>query len=107
MPPQIEGRLPSDAIGVLEVEKFNTDELLAQVDVKRPAGVWLYYADAYHPGWISQVDGKPARIFTANGAFKAVFLEAGKHCVRFYFGSGLEAYVRNLSVMFGLIIGVS
>jgi len=42
---------------------------------------FLYYADGYAPEWTARVDGTPAQVLAANGAFKAVHLVAGSHRV--------------------------
>ncbi len=41
----------------------------------------LIVGDAYYPGWEAQIDGRPARIFEAYGALRAVVVEAGTHQV--------------------------
>jgi len=41
----------------------------------------LVVADAFYPGWQAIVDGYPARIERANGAFRAIILDAGVHDV--------------------------
>ena len=50
-----------------------------------PKGAWLVYADAFHPGWRAAVDGRPAPVWRANLAFKAVFLPPGTTAVGFDF----------------------
>jgi uncharacterized membrane protein YfhO len=44
---------------------------------------WLVLADTYYPGWAAWVDGERATVLRANGAFRAVKLEAGEHTVQF------------------------
>jgi hypothetical protein len=44
---------------------------------------WLVLSEAFYPGWSAEVDGKPAPLRRANHAFRAVWLEAGRHEVRF------------------------
>lgn len=48
---------------------------------------YLVLADLWYPGWTAAVDGTPAPILRANGAFRAVFLPAGEHEVAFAFVS--------------------
>jgi hypothetical protein len=59
---------------------------------------WLIYSDVWHPFWQAWVNGKPAKIYRANLAYKAVQLDAGNNTVEFkisapnitaaYFGLG-------------------
>jgi hypothetical protein len=58
----------------------------------------LVLNDSAYPGWTVEVDGKPARWFTANYLFRGVVLSAGDHTVRyaykpvaFYAGAGISA----------------
>jgi hypothetical protein len=40
-------------------------------------------ADVAYPGWVAEVDGAPAPLLVANGAFRAVPVAAGAHTVTF------------------------
>jgi uncharacterized membrane protein YfhO len=70
---------------------------------------YLVLSDAWYPGWRATVDGKPATIERANVHFRAVYLSAGTHTVRFtyrpvsYFaGLGIS-----LATWVGLGIGIA
>jgi hypothetical protein len=41
----------------------------------------VVFAETYYPGWKAEVDGRPARITLANGAFSSVEIPAGRHVV--------------------------
>jgi len=45
----------------------------------------LFLSDAYYPGWIAAIDGKKARVFRADYAFRAVPIPKGTHTVEFRF----------------------
>jgi hypothetical protein len=54
---------------------------LHEVRVMAPRAGWLVLADAYYPRWHATVAGKPARIYRANGAFRAVRVNTGDEAV--------------------------
>jgi hypothetical protein len=88
--PQTNSKAPAQASGSVKVSEISFNRLEARAEVTDPAGAWLYYADAYDPGWKASVDGRKTLILRANLAFKAVYLTQGKHTVRFWFFPGLR-----------------
>ncbi len=48
-------------------------------------GAYVVFADPYFPGWEVEVDGRPAHLYRAYGALRAVNLAAGEHDVRFVY----------------------
>jgi hypothetical protein len=42
---------------------------------------FMVTTDAWYPGWRARVDGRPAKIYRANLAFRAVWVPAGEHVV--------------------------
>jgi hypothetical protein len=59
------------------------EETVVEVEASLDAPGALVLADAYYPGWVATVDGKPAEILPANHLFRAVVLPKGSHRVRF------------------------
>lgn len=59
----------------------NAQKLTAEVTL--PKAGWLIHAAAYYPGWRAYVNGEQVPIYAANYSQQAVYLEAGKHRVRF------------------------
>jgi hypothetical protein len=53
------------------------------VEVELPEPGYLVLTDLYDPAWSARVDGRPAEVLRANGAFRAVAVPAGRHEVRF------------------------
>lgn len=45
----------------------------------------LFLSDAYFPGWKGYIDGKATKIYRADYAFRAVFVPAGLHAVKFIY----------------------
>jgi len=69
----------------ITVTGFSANRLKATVRVPGSGGAWLVYADAYHPGWRVAVNGRPAKVWKANLAFKALYLAPGDNAVDFDF----------------------
>lgn len=55
--------------------------------VEAPAGGWLVLSDIWYPGWGVEVDGVPAPVFPADGAFRAVWLPPGANSVAWIYRS--------------------
>ncbi len=64
----------------VETEKYSANEVVLRSD-QRCSG-WLVISDSYFPGWVAQVDDKPATLYRADYNFRSVFLPAGAHTVR-------------------------
>ncbi len=72
------------------------------VRLDRPGYVVL--DDLYYPGWSARVDGRPARILAANGAFRAVAAAAGTHVVRFVYRPA-TVWIGGALTLAGLLLG--
>jgi len=64
-------------------------------------------SDTYDPGWKATVDGLPSRVERANGAFRAVRLEAGRHLVEMVYRPASVVAGAALSAVSLLAGGVS
>jgi membrane protein YfhO len=51
------------------------------VEAKLKCRGMVLVGDSYFPGWQATVDGKPAKIFEANGMIRAVVVDAGRHTI--------------------------
>jgi hypothetical protein len=76
----------AEPAGDMELTDFKANAL--ELKASLPQSAWLYYADAWHPGWKAYVNGKPTPIAKANLGFKAVRLEGGKSDLSFVFNPG-------------------
>jgi hypothetical protein len=54
-----------------------------RLEVDAPARSLLVLTDTWYPGWKASVDGHPVQIRRVNWHFKGVYLEPGRHRVRF------------------------
>jgi membrane protein YfhO len=64
-----------------QIVDWRPDRVDVEVDSVEPGVLVLH--DAYYPGWVVEVDGKPARILRANVLFRAVEVSEGHHRVVF------------------------
>ena len=79
------------------------NETIVNVTVERKA--LLVLNDAWYPGWTAFVDGIARPIFRANFDFRGVFLDPGRHQVRFLFAP--RRFRIGLWIMFSTIALVS
>lgn len=90
VPPDLRFVRSSPCEGAVKVKEYAANRLTADVDVRGEGPAWLVYADSQHPGWSATINDKPAPIFGAYLAFKAVRVEKGMNVVRFHFHDGLR-----------------
>ncbi len=94
------------AKGEVFIDKFSSNEVLGEIDVREPKGAWLFYSDAYHPGWRAYLDNVRIPIYKAHTAFKAVFVPPGRHEVRFLFFHGTTTILSYVVAIVGALAGV-
>jgi hypothetical protein len=75
---------PFDVVG------FSSNRLALRLRAPLAAPAWLYYADSWDRGWAATVDGRPAKVYRARGAFKAVLLGVGAQRVEFRHAHALD-----------------
>ena len=79
-PPELQGAAADGgSVGTSRITGESGDALQLEV-VAREAALAVV-VDAYDPHWRAAVDGQPAEILLANGAFRAVRVPAGRHVV--------------------------
>lgn len=67
------------ALALASEKSARPERLEYAVTLSRPA--WLYRSQSWDPWWRATIDGKPARIFRADGVFSAVYISEGEHVV--------------------------
>jgi hypothetical protein len=80
--------------GTTAIVELRSDR--SRIDVVSSGAAHLVLADTHDPGWRGTVDGRPAPVLRANGAFTAVAVPAGRHRV--------ELAYRPRAVTFGLTV---
>ncbi|HAW49819.1 TPA: hypothetical protein DCX16_02570 [bacterium] len=53
------------------------------IEVEASDDCFLFLSDSNYPGWNAYIDGRKTRIYYANCAFRAIFLNKGKHTIFF------------------------
>ena len=86
--------------GEVRLLSYNANEVSFACETQSDA--LLYVSDAYYPGWKAYLDGKEARIYRANLAFRAVYVPRGTHTVLFVYRP-LSFYVGCCLTAFGLL----
>ena len=75
--------------GIINVTKFSANHLELTAEVSRKPGMWLIYADGFHPDWHAYINGQETPIEKAYLGFKAVWVPYGSNVVRFEYNNGL------------------
>ena len=69
-----------------QLVSLERNHLVAEIDAPE-AGV-VVVAESYHPGWSALVDGNPARLMPANGAFRGLLVGPGHHRIEMTYHIG-------------------
>lgn len=89
--------------GVITVKDFSANRLSLEVDTNGESGVWLYYADAFHPGWKASVNGRIRQVAQANIGFKALSLDPGKSRVELFFENEPSRSMGRIIAIIGIV----
>ncbi len=82
-----------------------------EIEARTEAPGFLVLSDTYYPGWKASVDGKEAKIYKADYILRAVFIEPGKHIVKFTydpfsFKIGAIITLGTIGILLGFFAGV-
>jgi uncharacterized membrane protein YfhO len=78
-----------------------------EVEVRSTGNALLVVADAWHPGWRADLDGRSVPILRTNHAFRGVAIPAGQHVVTMRYRPGslyLGAAITAASLAIGLAL---
>jgi hypothetical protein len=65
------------------IERYEDESVVLRTNGARPGVVVL--TDAWFPGWLATVDGRPAPLLRANVAFRGVVVPAGEHVIEMHY----------------------
>jgi hypothetical protein len=82
-------RVGAGAAGTAAIVQDDPDRVAVDIGPSKP-GV-LVLTDAWSPGWVADVDGRPATIAQVDGAFRGVAVDAGSRRVTFRYEPGFTA----------------
>ena len=85
------------------VETYTPHEIAIRASLDAPG--YLVLSDAWYPGWQATVDGQSTDIARANVHFRAVYLPAGVHAVRFVYRP--TSYYLGLGISVLAIMGLA
>ncbi|MBL7069189.1 MAG: YfhO family protein [Candidatus Omnitrophica bacterium] len=91
-----------------EIVSYKPEEVIVEAALNEPK--FLILSDSYYPGWKVFVDGKSDNLYRAYYFLRAVYLDKGRHTVRFVFdplsykiGKYISLATIALLAIFGLI----
>ncbi len=79
--PRVFWSAPAPLLERITLFRSAPDQLL--VRFWSPRTGYLFISENYFPGWKATIDGKPAKIWRADYSFRAVFVEKGRHILKF------------------------
>lgn len=94
--------LDAGANGRARVVARDTDRLI--IDVDTDGAALLMLSEIYHPAWRATVDGRPADLFVADHALRAVPVPQGRHTVEVAFDRTVITIGMALTVTTALVL---
>ncbi|MFH1825507.1 MAG: YfhO family protein [Candidatus Firestonebacteria bacterium] len=68
-------------IGTVEIVDYKNEKVVIKADMFKEG--MLVFLDSYYPGWKVYIDGKENKILRANYLYRGVYLNKGKHEIKF------------------------
>ena len=103
MPTSALGRTgPGSGAGEVEITDYSPARV--ELSVRALGDRILFLSDIHYPGWEATVDGKAAKLYRADYAFRAVFVPAGEHRVVIRFRPRSVAVGAGISISLGFLL---
>lgn len=108
VPPHTENALRG--INSSEITKYAPERIDVETQTAMPG--MLVLSEPYYPAWRAYVDNKPARLYVANHAFRAISIPAGRHSVTLRYEStslrlGLAISAASYLLLGAILLSVS
>lgn len=87
-----------------KIEEYKMDYVKISVDMENEG--FLFISDTFYPGWKAYINGKETKIYYGNCAFRAIFLNKGKHNVVFkykptsFYKGAIISFIALLCIIF-------
>jgi len=91
--------LPSGPLAPGEVEVVSYAPSALELRTHSGGGSFLVAGDAWYPGWEATIDGRPARLYIADVAFRGLALPPGDHAVGMRFVPRILYYSASISLV--------
>jgi len=104
-PPKVSSdttKISSDSIIPAKVHDYRINSF--KVDVEMQQDGFLLLSENYYPAWKAYVDGKRTKIYRADYLFRAVYLDKGKHQVKFVFDSATYKIGKGSTLLTSLVL---
>lgn len=92
--------------GTVKVLNFTYNTLTLETQTSARHGGWLYYADAWHPGWKAELDGRRVPVVRANLGFKALRIPEGNHKLMLRFHDPVMSLLSSILAAVSLVIAI-
>ena len=93
---------PGSGAGEVEITDYSPARV--ELSVRALGDRILFLSDMHYPGWEATVDGKAAKLYRADYAFRAVFVPAGEHRVVIRFRPRSVAVGAGISISLGFLL---
>lgn len=101
-PPQLL-QAPNPAADRAEIALYEPDMLRVRTDTSAPGMLML--SEAHYPAWKAYVDNKPAKLYVADHALRAVAIPPGEHVVELRYESAALQAGLSITAVFLAILG--
>jgi hypothetical protein len=94
--------IPSEGIVPAKVSDNKINSFNVDVEMQRDG--FLLLSENYYPAWKAYVDGKESKIYKADYLFRSIYLNKGRHEVRFVFDSAPYKIAKACTLLTSLVI---